>query len=377
MISPRLGVAGVLLAGIALLSAACGGVKNPEGWASPALDDSAIYFFPKKDRVTAASLGADGSVTAVWTFPDDAKGQKDYDFKAAYDAVTDGEALYFGSFDGRVFALDVKDGGVRWALKDEIDGGLASGPVLAGDRVIFGTTEGRVYAVDKATGRTASGWPSGGIKFNKGVWAPPVVQGDTVFIATMGGELHARNVADGGPSAKWAAPFEVEGAIADLTLLDDAHLFVPGLDKHVYIVETATGKGDAQGFTTRDWVWTRAAFKDGIAYFGDFSGEVYALDITTLQAKWTADVGSEVKAAPVLAGDGVLVVASKDPEVVFFKASDGTVLNRVPLPDVGTVRAGLVLRDGNPLLVTTQGRLFQPNPSNFSVPELIVTGVKR
>lgn len=369
---------------LASFLAACGGVKNPEGWASPAVDGSTIYYFPAKNRLSSLSLAADGSAARTWNFPDKQKlDQKDLSFKAVYDdPAVDGDALYFASWDGRLFSVNARDGGLRWARRAKLNGGVVGGPVIAGDTLILGTTSGRLYAVNKADGQPAPGWPANGKDLKDGIWAPPVVKGDasagyTVFVATMAGTLQAYSVKDGSPL--WATPFQVEGAIAELALLDDKHLFVPSLDKSVAIVDTADGQLIGKRFVTKDWVWSGPAFKDNVAYFGDFSGNVYALDITTLTlaAGWQApyDAGAKIKAAPVII-DGVLVLATREPVVHFVDAATGRGLNTVPLKDVGTIRAGLSVNDGKGLIVTTKGKLFVADPDALRVEQLAIAGEK-
>ncbi len=378
---PRLAGAGLLLSALALLSAACGGDKNPEGWASPAVDSSAIYYFPDKDRVVGATLAPDGTASRAWSFPDKNKqGQKEIKFKAVYDVAIEADTLYFGSWDERLYAVNAKTGDIVWSTQAGIAGGIVSGPVVAGDALVFGTTDRRLYAVNKKDGSTYRGWPSDGLLFDDGIWAPPVVAegqaGDKIlYVATMGGEVHALKLSD--RSTLWAKPFKVEGAIGDLAILDAGHLFVPSLDKHVYIVDTATGEPVGKGLKADDWVWTSPAFRDGIAYFGDFSGKVYALDITTPETPlWTYDALNKVKAAPVLAGD-VLVVATRKPEVHFIGVADGARRgNVVPIDGAGTVRAGIVLRDGLALIATTRGRLYLADPTKYQVTELVVAGEK-
>ncbi len=376
MKSPRALAAGLLVLLTLITATACGGVKNPEGWASPAVDGPAIYYFPAKDRLTAAALSG-ASASRTWTFPDKSRPeQKDLKFKAVYDApASDGDTLYFASWDGRVFAVGRADGALRWTLKNVIKGGVVGGPVLAGDRLIVGTTDGRLYALSKADGRAAPGWPANGLDFPDGIWAPPIVKGQTILVATMGGRLNAFRVSDGSPA--WAQPFKADGAIADMALLTEKRLFVPTLNKSVYIVDADTGELAAPVFRAQDWVWSGAAYRDNIAYFGDFAGSVYALDITTGKNTWATpyDAKSKVKSAPVIVDD-VLVLATRDPAIHFIGLKDGKFLNAVPLPDAGTIRSGLAVLNGKPLILTTKGKLFQADTQTRSVTQLVVAGEK-
>ena len=367
---------GLLVCVLSLLLVACGGVKNPEGWATPGLNGDRTYFFPASDRLAGVTLGADGSVTKAWQFPDKTHPeQKDAGFKASYGVSLAGDALYFGSWNGRLYSVSASDGALRWGGANIVGGGIVGEPVVSGDRVFVGTTDGQFYAFATSNGAPAPGWPSGGVKLPAAIWAAPVVSGGKVFVATMGGAIYALQQADG--SMAWPEPFKIDGAIPDLALLDDGRLFVPGLNKQVFIVSTADGKAIGPGFPTDEWVWSRPAFRDGVAYFGDFSGKVYALDITAspMTAKWTATVTDKIKAAPVLV-DGVLVVGTRKPSVAFIDAQTGAIQNTVVLTDAGTIRAGLVEHNGKALIATTNGKLFDADPKSKSVSPLLVVGAK-
>jgi outer membrane protein assembly factor BamB len=373
--SPRSVAAGLIVVVFALLATACGGIKNPEGWASPVGQDSTIYYFPRKDRVAALSVEG-GFATESWTFPAPGRDdQKELKFKAVYDAAADGTTLYFGSWDGRVLALDAATGEVRWTLKSEIEGGIVGGPIVAGEYIAFGTTDGRFYVRQRSNGAAAPNWPEAGINFPEGIWAAPVYADGVLYFATMGGEVWAYNIDTGRPA--WQHPFKTTGAIADLALLGNGRLFVPSFNKNVYLVDAATGRQVGEPFAARDWVWSRPAVANGAIYFGDFSGRVYALDITTLTPKWPSpyDSGGRVKAAPVVIGD-TLVVANRDSEVHFIDTATGQRLNMVPLSDAGTVRASLLAYDGKALVATTKGRLFLADPERWAVTPLAVAGTQ-
>lgn len=373
---PRALAAGLLAVVFVVTTAACGGVKNPEGWASPVVSDSAIYYFPKKDRLTALSVEADGTVRETWTVPNSTQQDPKAEFKAVYDAVEDDENLYFGSWDGALYAIAKADGAIRWSRGDRIAGGIVGGPVLAGENIVFGTIDGRVYLLDRETGDTASGWPRGGLSFSKGIYAAPVVSGEVVYVATLAGEVHAYRLADASPV--WSQPFKNSGAIADLALIDEDRLFVPGLNKKVTIVSTADGSVTAGPFAIGEWIWSRPAVAGDVVYFGDFGGNVHALDITTGQDVWPPyDAGARIKSAPVIIGD-VLIVATRDPEVHFIDRKSGQMKNSVPLlDDSGSVRAALVVRDGKALVATTKGKLFEADPARLAVTPLTIVSVGR
>ena len=74
-------------------------------------------------------------------------------------------ALYFGSENGTVYAMDARNGAVRWRFK--ADGAVKGGLALADGRLYFGDYGGRAYAIRQSNGgrcggvderRRASGW---------------------------------------------------------------------------------------------------------------------------------------------------------------------------------------------------------------------------
>lgn len=395
---PRRLLAGPLLVGIVFLATACIRTANPEGWASPSLDGSTVFYLAAKDRVSASSLAPDGQPAATaesWHFPDKSRAdQKEIKVDAVYsEPVFDGQALYFASYNGQVFALN-GDGTLRWRFKD-VQGSVLAGPILVGEALVFGSTEGRLYALRKADGVPVAGWPKDGLKFDKGIWAPPVALGGTVYVATMGGEVAA--VSAGDASLRWQRSFKADGAIAELQLLDDGHLFAASLNHHVYIVDPASGRR-LLDFEASDWVWAGAAFRDGVAYFGDFAGKVYALDITTGTTKWQPyETHQRVKSAPAIVDD-VLVLVDRAPTVHFIDLKTGNRLNSVSLKDViqgdaGTVRADvlpyaaalqgrqtlttLATKPDHALVSTTKGKLFIANPAKRTVEAVQIGGVSK
>lgn len=370
MKNPRKFAVGLLLVGVALLAASCGGIVNPQGWASPAIDGPNAYYLQSKDHLAAITFAASGDATASWTFPDKNKpDQKNLKLEAIYGTpAVDGDTVYDASYSGAVFAINKKDGTLRW-IRTDLTGSVIASPALTSNYLAVGTVDKHLYLMNKSDGSPAPGWPKGGITLKDGIWAQPVVKGDTLYVATMGGDVEALKLADA--SSVWNKPFHVSGAVADLAALDDSHLFVPSLNKQVYIVNISDGTAPNAGFLASDWVWTRPAVSSGIVYFGDFSGSVYAVDITTSSQVWKYDTGGKqkVKAAPAIVQD-TLVVADEKTLVHFIDARTGALRNRMPLPDTnaGKVRADVVaLADGTALIATTGGKLYKADPKNTTL----------
>lgn len=374
---PRALIAAPFLIVVALSFSACVGVSNPEGWGSPAFDGDSVFLQESKEHLAGVRVG-DAGASRTWVFPDEHHSEdKDVKLKGIYGApVVQGGVVYFSSFDAGVFALNKADGRPRWRLATGFDGNLVAGVAVADGKLAFATTEGDVFVVDAEDGKPSAGWPKGGVHYKKGIWTAPLMKGGILYVASMDGQVDALKLSDG--SRVWDSPFDSTGAIASLQLLDDDHLFAPSLNKRVYILNTADGQV-AQEFKSKDWVWSGAAFRDNVAYFGDFSGNAYALDITSGQNRWgDVSLGDDrVKAGPTIVDD-VVVFGDRGPAVHFFKASDGSRLGiGVPLVGAGTIRADLVAKDGAVYALTTAGRLFKAEPKTQTVNEVTVAGARQ
>ena len=376
---PRALLALPLILLVATLGAACVSTEDPQGWAAPVFDGSNVYFLSSKDRLASAPANADPSTTVTWTFPDKNKAEdKDIKLQAVYgEPVVDGPNLYFSSYSGGVFALDKATGRPKWRMKDEINGNVTGGVAVGGNFLAFGTTDDHLYVVNKNDKSPAPNWPAGGMKLDEGIWATPIIKGDILYVATMGGVVRAFHLADG--SDAWAKPFNSSGAIVDMAFLGDDTLFAASLNKHAYLLNPADGtsRGD---FTASDWLWSQPAYdpQSHMAYFGDFSGMLYAVDITqtgALKASWEVSLGADrVKSAPAIV-DNVLVVADRQPTVHFLdRQQSGKELNKVPVTGAGTIRADVVAHEGNAYIVTTSGKYFRADPKNYSVNEVTVGG---
>lgn len=68
------------------------------------------------------------------------------------DAVSDGARLFFGSFDHRVYALDLKTGREVWRKDTRAE--VTGAPALLGGKLVIGNRGGLLAALDPATGET-------------------------------------------------------------------------------------------------------------------------------------------------------------------------------------------------------------------------------
>jgi outer membrane protein assembly factor BamB len=338
---------GLSLLGLLLFSA-CGRIATPQGWAAPVTADGTLivtlqraklsaidqqtyqerWRFPPGSATatptstapaaTASPTGPAASPTAAGTAastggpPCDLK---NIDLKALYGTPAIGNGrVYVGAFSGIFYALDLA-GVCIW--QQETGGAIIGGATLADGTVYVGSSDNKLYAFDAASG--ASRWTP--FEAQGDIWSMPIVDQGTVYITSMDKRVYAVDAATG--QAKWPKPFEADGAIASTPALAGDKLYVGALDNRLYALDKATGEV-AWSFKAGNWIWCDPLVANGVVYVGGLDHHVYALDAATGEPRWPKAFAAKapIRAQPVIAG-GVLVVADEDGNVYGLDPTSG------------------------------------------------------
>ncbi len=406
-------VLAVILA-FALPAAACGRIASPQGWAGPTLSEDGKTVYATIERGKIAALDAnmapetgaecddakdndgdgyvnegcpkagqkseegndcendksddqnngapddnlvnDGCPTTVvrWIFPPDTDEGKKLKLEGIYGApLRVGDVVYFGAYDGNVYALSAADGDPLWRFEtnDAIVSSLASK-----DGTLFATsTDGRLYAIDAASGSERGRFDTG-----SSIWASPAVVGDVVYVAAMDGKLYALDA--GTLSRVSGFDFKTDaGLLMVPTLANNDTLLVGGIDHKLYALDPKTGKQRwSQPFEGGNWFWARPLVKGDTAYVADLDGNVYAVNLKDGTPRWSKpfQTADSVRAAPLLAA-GTLVIVDRSGNAYGLKPDDGTPQWKQP-----TVLGKTVLSD--PFLL--QPGSGSPSPAASSSP---------
>jgi outer membrane protein assembly factor BamB len=138
---------GIVYGGHNVLVVAIDAARGTQLWDSPlgqintsvAASDGAIYYGSQDGNLyalnakTGAFLWSFNTGVSIWCSPAVAKG-----------------VVYVGSDSGYLYAIDATTGSLRW--KYPANGGIRSAPSLANGVVYFGGAEGNIYALDAASG---------------------------------------------------------------------------------------------------------------------------------------------------------------------------------------------------------------------------------
>ena len=218
--------------------------------------------------------------------------------------VTDGSAVYIGSYDSSLYALDINTGSLVWKFKagDEIE----ASPVIFGDMVLIGDLGGNFFSVSKNDGRAVWQFKARG----KIAGSANIVEGKNfVIFGSYDDTLYCLNAADGQLVWKYGSGSYINGTPAT----DGARIVFGGCDAGVHVVNandgTPIGKIDADSYIAGS-----AALNGNFAYVGSYGKKLLGIDIEKMTVAWT--YANEGRQAPFIASpalsDTFLVAPSRD-----------------------------------------------------------------
>ncbi len=202
--------------------------------------------------------------------------------------------LYFGSWDRRLYALDVATQRVRWTFEtgDEIKGA----PAYANGTVFIGSYDGKVYAVDAQTGEEK--WAAeaqGGIGGPGTFYSTPAVAYGRVFIGNTDGKVYAFGARSG--NLLWTQ--STGGFVYSSPAVWRQTVYIGSYDERFYALDAATG--DVRwSFEAGGQISGSPSVIDGVVYFSTLEQTTYALDARTGEELWSFPDG---KYSPLVADE--------------------------------------------------------------------------
>jgi outer membrane protein assembly factor BamB len=205
-------------------------------------------------------------------------------------------AVYFGSADGFIYAVNKADGSLQW--KFQTGGAIAGAPAIADSTVIVAGRGTDAYALDAADGSVKWSFRMKPTLPTPTEWnyftAPPVIDGEQVFIGSGDGHLYALDLATG--RQQWA--FKTGDSVRAAPLIVEDTIYQPSGDDHVYALSrkngtllwkfatAGVGSDLSKGYIRSD-IFTRPSLQQGLLVFGSRDANVYAVDVATRTKKWS------------------------------------------------------------------------------------------
>lgn len=300
----------------AVLAAGCAHVSKPTGWSTPEVDSGSLYT--TLDRGKLSSLDA-ATYAAKWQFPTGkevtcgSEAAEKHDIEGIYEAPSlDDSNVYFGGYDGWVYAVDRGSGVCKWRF--ETPDPIVGGTVLGKAGLYVPSEDGNLYLLNPADGSLIK-------KRNVGeIWTTPLLTDDGIYVDTMDGNLFKLD-----PETLedvWSKPFSVASALlVPPTKLGDDTVLVGGIGKKLYAVSAADGS-QKWAVSGDNWYWGRPAIDGTTVYATNLGGEVQAIDGTNGDVTWTYTTLKSLRAG-VTVTDGMVVAADTSGNVYRLDKASG------------------------------------------------------
>ncbi|MCZ7399112.1 MAG: PQQ-binding-like beta-propeller repeat protein [Candidatus Methanoperedens sp.] len=241
-----------------------------------------------------------------WFYAMDIKdGAMKWIYKNATDGYTSSSIVvnnlaYTGSKDGSFYAFDIQKGEpARQTLTGKV---IESSPALGDGIFIFGSNGGLIIAIDAATGKQKWSYDTG----PSDIKSSPLIAGGTVFVGSDDGSIYALATTNG--TLKWKYP--TGSNVQSSPSYKDGTIFVGSRDSNLYAIDASTGtlKWKSQ---TAGYVDTSPAISNDIVYFGSRNNFIYGLDANTGKLLWRNSTGQNDKdyiTSPAISGNMLYAV---------------------------------------------------------------------
>ncbi|MET3028659.1 PQQ-binding-like beta-propeller repeat protein [Flavobacterium sp. UW10123] len=236
------------------------------------------------------------------------------------------DIVYFGSFDGHYYAVNAKTGKEIWRFKTKGEywysevgmWGMKPSDLLMADLwdfylstpvvyldpktalVIFGSSDGNLYAVDAKKGALKWSFP-----IKVAIHSTPILEKSTVYFGGWDGNFYALDCKTG--KEKWKFSTEIKTGFTGIqasAAISDGIVYFGARDPYLFALDSKTGKVIWKYNAENSWILSTAVIKDNTVYVG--TSDTYALlalDAKTGEEKYRFKGNGYIYSSPAIAGN--------------------------------------------------------------------------
>jgi eukaryotic-like serine/threonine-protein kinase len=186
--------------------------------------------------------------------------------------------VYFGSSDGFVYALDAESGNLKWKFKT--GGPMHSSPAIHKGMLFIGSWDNYLYALDAQSGKEIWKFKTGEKALMHGIQASPSVDNESVYFGARDANFYSLDLKTG--QLNWKYPAD-NSWILSTAGIKDGTVYFGTSDSFLFLaLDAKTGK-EKYRMTANGYIYSSPALANKTAFFGDFTGKVFAVDMQTGQ----------------------------------------------------------------------------------------------
>ena len=192
-------------------------------------------------------------------------------------------SVFFGSSDGNVYALNADTGELKW--KFGAKGSIHCSPVLYKNTLYIGSWDANLYAIDTESGKLRWQFETGSKLGFKGIESTVAVANDMVYFGARDPFLFALNAETGKLVWKYDAAYS--WIISSPVVANDV-LYVGTSDTFALVALDAKTGTELYKFKSNGYVYDSPAIAGDTAYFGDFTGNFFAVNTKSAGKEWNS-----------------------------------------------------------------------------------------
>ena len=234
------------------------------------------------------------------------------------------ESLFFGAFDGYVYALDAEFGTTLW--KFDVKSVVYAKPVLSENKVLIHTADNVLYCLDAKTGKWLWHYKrtinqSTSIHGN----SSPLVDSGLVYLGTTDGYILALKLRDGNIGWEQKIRRGIKFTDVDATpITDGTWIYVTSYDGELYAIDKVQGKvlwhievGGAR----------KVLLIDKTLYVPSTFGKVYSIQKETGRIQWSFEL-DEGTPTSIVSNNNLLAFGSSQQYLYVVNKTDGSLVYR-------------------------------------------------
>jgi outer membrane protein assembly factor BamB len=264
-----------------------------------------------------------------------------------------GGAVYFGSGDHNVYALDAQTGNLKW--KFATGNVVHASPAIAGGVVYIGSWDRYLYALDAQSGSLLWKFQTGDdteIYNQIGIASSAAVASGVVYFGCRDGHFYAVDAGTG--VEKWKHDNHKGWVIASPAVLEGTVYFPTSEGTRFKALDAVTGRL-VFSLENKAISFSSPAIAKGTAYFGSSDGWLHAVDLKAgrIQSEFQTD-GSKQNAPKYIDAQGKM----NDAALYVDATLDGVIISLERMFSLGSILSSPVIADGVVYVGSTDGNLY-------------------
>ncbi len=213
-----------------------------------------------------------GKLTLLWTFKTGSE--------IISSPVIGFDRVYIGSTDGKVYAINLKDGSKIWEYDSGDD--IEASPLLLDGFIYIGNLSGDFFALDAHTGNLHWKYQTEGPIYGSANWIKkPGSREQSILVGSHDTKMYCLNAASG--KLEWT--YETDHYINGTPAVDGGNIVFGGCDEKLHILSALDGKKKGE-VNAGSYIPGSAALVENRAYVGHYGNQLICIDIKTKKIAW-------------------------------------------------------------------------------------------